>query len=471
MNSFGIDFGTTNSAAFELNSRQSYGDEEGRPLPSIVIIDRATGRTFGGRRAWNLQLSYAERGGYHVIPSIKTLLETDRRWFAVDKAWSVADVAAVVLRELNRRAATAGGIKEAMFGIPVGMSPRARRVLREAARLADIKVTGFVKESTAAVIRYWDRVKNCRYVVVFDWGGGTLDVSVLELTGRRIQELCTLGSTNAGNKIDDDLARKVHTLIMEMRGSSKTLEELPVAQQDDLHFQCELAKCKLASQSTYPVPLLNYDGHSETVELSRELCTPILIPRVEEALDILESAISKAGLSPDAIDQILVIGGCSQLWLLRQKLREDERFLAKYHFADSPEWDVANGAALLQSRPGCFKLGETLGLQLSDGHRFDLVRPGDISGKTKGAVSLALIEDSRSANIVIERHLSNGAKPETALQFAVPTQGFDLEEIRLQYELTEDLTFAVRAHSAAKSGRDEVQRETGELRFAYAIEE
>ena len=471
MNSFGIDFGTTNSAAFELNSRQAYGDEEARPLPSIVIIDKATGRAFGGRRAWKDQLSYRERGGYHVISSIKSILETERRWFSVNKSWTAADVAAEVLRQLSERAASAGGIKEAMFGIPVGMSPKARRILRQAAQLAGIRVTGFVKESTAAIIRYWETVKNCRYVVVFDWGGGTLDVSVLELAGRRIQELSTLGSSNAGNKIDDDLARRVHTLIMERRGVSKALEDLPVAQQDDLHLHCELAKCALATQEAYTLPLFNYDGRSEAVEVTRTLCGPVVEPRVTEALDLLAAAISKAGLSTDAIDQILVIGGCSQLWLFRKKLREDARFLARYKLAENPEWDVAHGAALLQSRPGCFKLGESLGLQLSDGRRFDLVRPGDVSGRTRGSVSLALIEDSGSANIIIERHLNNGAKPETAIQFTVPTQGFDLEEIRLEYQLSEDLTFQVGAQSMAKTAADRVRLETGELRFVYAIEE
>ena len=155
MNHFGIDFGTTNSGAFELNSRQSYGDEEARPLPSIVVIDKATNRVFGGREAWNDRLSLTEKSNYHVIPSVKALLDTDQEWSGDQKRWTVPEVAAVVLRQLSEQARTAGGISEAIFSIPVGMSPKARRNLRKAARLAGIQVTGFVKESTAAVIRYW----------------------------------------------------------------------------------------------------------------------------------------------------------------------------------------------------------------------------------------------------------------------------------------------------------------------------
>jgi molecular chaperone DnaK (HSP70) len=69
------------------------------------------------------------------------------------------------------------GISKATFSVPVGMSPFARRILRQAAEIANIEVTSFVKESTAALVREWDSLRSCAYVVVFDWGGGTLDVS------------------------------------------------------------------------------------------------------------------------------------------------------------------------------------------------------------------------------------------------------------------------------------------------------
>ena len=471
MNHFGIDFGTTNSGAFELNSHQSYGDEEARPLPSIVVIDKATDHIFGGRLAWRDRLSFAEKGGYHVIPSVKSLLETDNEWFSAQKRWTVPDIAAEVLRQLCEQAKTAGGITEATFSIPVGMSPKARRNLREAARRAGIQVTGFVKEPTAAVIRYWEAVKNCRYVVIFDWGGGTLDISVLELKGQHIHELVTVGAPIAGNRMDDDLARFVHHVLMKKRNSSKALEDLPESQQDDLRYRCESAKCKLATSSESEFGLLGYDGRDETVQLTRVLCQPVVEPHVRTALDLLTTAISKARLSTDAIDEIIIIGGCSQLWLFREQLRNDPRFRGRYKLAKNPEWDVAHGAAVLQKNPGCFTLGESLALQLSDGTHFELVHPGDRSGSTKRSVSLALVEDARAANIIIQRQINQIAEPETALQFSIPTQGFDLEEIRLDYLLTEDLTFHVAGRSLAKSEAVRVERETGELRFMYAIDE
>src|SRR6266498_292576 len=145
MTSFGIDFGTTNSCAITPPGDRDhrFGDEQGRPLPSIVIIDKATGKAFGGRKAWEQRLEYTEQGGYHVITSIKGYLDTDFHWFTPVRKWTVPDVAAFVLGQLSDRAKRSGlaaGIRKATLGVPVGMSPRARRTLREAARIAGIEV-------------------------------------------------------------------------------------------------------------------------------------------------------------------------------------------------------------------------------------------------------------------------------------------------------------------------------------------
>ena len=470
MNHFGIDFGTTNSGAFEFNTKQSYGDKEARPLPSIVVIDKATDNAFGGREAWQGRLALTEMGNCHVISSIKTLLESDREWFSAKKRWTVPDVAAVVLAQLNERAQTAGGITEATFSIPVGMSPKARRALREAARMSGIKVKGFVKESTAALIRHWEKVKYCRHVVVFDWGGGTLDISTLELQGQSIHELAARGAPIAGDWLDQDLARFVHTSIMKRRGGSKAMEQVPESNQDDLRYRCELAKCSLADSPETQVSLFNYDGESETVELTRALCEPIAESYVRTALDLMESCIVDARLSLDAVDEIIIIGGCSRLWLFREMLHDDLRFRGRYTLAEDPEWDVAHGAAMIEAHPGCFVLGESLGLQLSDGSRLELASSGERSGSAKKSVSLALVEDSKAANIIIDRRIDEYAERQTALQFSVPTQGFDLEDVRLDYSLTEDLTFHVSGCSAARNNASRVERETGELRFKYSLD-
>jgi hypothetical protein len=256
---------------------------------------------------------------------------------------------------------------------------------------------------------------------------------------------------------------------MKRRGVSKTMEQVSESNQDDLRYRCELAKCNLSNSSEAHVSLFRYDGESETVELNRALCAPIAESYVRAALDMIEACIVEARLSLDAIDEIIIIGGCSQLWLFREMLHDDPRFRGRYTLAGDPEWDVAHGAAMIEARPGCFVLGESLGLQLSDGTRLELTSSGERSGGAKKSVSLALVEDSRAANIIIDRQIDQYGERQTALQFAVPTQGFDLEDIRLDYSLTEDLTFRVSGRSLARTNASRVERETGELRFKYSL--
>jgi molecular chaperone DnaK len=475
MDSFGIDFGTTNSCALMLPGDRDhrFGDEELSPLPSIVVIDKATGQAFGGRKAWNRRLEYAERGGFHVITSIKRYLDADRHWFTPVRKWSIPEVVAFILGQLSDRVRKSGvtsGIQKATFGVPVEMSPRARRTLREAARIAGIEISGFIKESTAAFIRHYESVRHCRHVVIFDWGGGTLDVSVLEIRGRSLHELYTRGIPVAGNRIDHELASLVHTQIMTQRGQQLSFEEMPPDDRDELVFRCEMAKCNLARSHEQVVGLEHYGGSPAKVQLSRETCLPILEPIIKKAIDLLSLCIQMAGLAPEEIDQIIVIGGSSQLWLLPEILGNDPRFVGRFLLAREPEWDVAHGAATIEERPGKFFLNEMIALQLSDGTHFPLVAQGSVPTATCIGLSVALIEDSTQANILIDRISSEHLDPRRLLQFAVPAMGFDQEDIKLSYRLTEDLTFKIRGESTARGEPSLTEKETGELVFAYQLE-
>lgn len=173
-------------------------------------------------------------------------------------------------------------------------------------------------------------------------------------------------------------------------------------------------------------------------------------------------------MSHDELQEIIVVGGSSQLWLLPEMLGSE--FAGKFKLGANAEWDVAHGAAIIESNPGKFTLAEALGLRLSDETHFDLARPGDRPTAESMSLSLALIDDTPAANIIIDRWTTDSAQPVTALQFSVPAMGFSQEEIRLRYRLTEDLTFRVTGQSMSRETRSVVERETGELRFGYEME-
>lgn len=473
MSCFGIDFGTTNSSAVELNDTfiYKYGDTQGNPLPSIVRIDIATGAASGGREVWDQRLSSDRDGRYNVFPCIKALLDGNDEWLFGTNVWTVPDLVAVVLRQLSDRAIDRGvpsGISRATFSIPVGSSARTRRVLRAGAKLAGIEVSGFVKESTAAVIRNRESVKHCRHVAVFDWGGGTLDISVLDIRSRSIFELATKGMPAAGNQIDMKIARFVHMEIMAARRTPRKFTEVSPFDRDHLIFRCEQAKCAFSTKQEVALGIEEYDGHPARMLLTRAMCEPFLLPIVGKAIKLLARTIAEAGLTPEQIDEIIVIGGSSQLWLLREQLEKDSRF-DHVPWPKNPEWYVAHGAAILEQQPGSDCLAETLGLQWSDGEYHELAGPGERPFSRPRCVAVSLIEDVKEANILIDRWNDQNAEPTSAMRFAIPTLGFDMEPIQLHYRLTEDLTFQVRGRSAARG--IQVEHESGELRFSYNLEQ
>jgi molecular chaperone DnaK len=474
MSYFGIDFGTTNTSAVEIDGHviHRFGDSQGKPLPSVIILNHATDQVIGGRDAWNRRLELQQLGGYEIIGSIKRCLESDRHWVTAGRSWTPTDIAAEVLKQLSSRArasGVAGGIRRATFSIPVGLSARARGVLRKAAELAGIEVSSFVVESTAAFVRYFTDLRHSRHVAVFDWGGGTLDVSVLRIEGLTIFELAKEGMPDAGDVMDQELSRLVHKLVMDARGESLAIEEVPSKDRDQLIIRSEMAKCALWAEEQVPIGLEHYAGRPAHVNLTRIRAAGVLGSFVDRAINLLASTVAQAGLSIDSLDDIIVIGGSSQLWLLDERLAADPRFTSRYRLAVNPEWDVAHGAAILEQTPGNYELAETLGLQLCDGTHFELVRRGQALDTKPRSLSLALVEDAREANLIIDRLADLGAGQTNALHFSVPTLGFLDDEIRVSHELTRDLTFRVSAHSRSLGPEMTESREFSNLRFGYHL--
>jgi molecular chaperone DnaK len=474
MAAFGIDFGTTTSGAVQLlaGEPQRYGDDEGSPLPSIVVIDRVTGEAFGGRKAWNERFELEQHGNYYVVPSIKALLSVDRQWPTANRIWTTTDVAAFLFRELNEQVKRSGvttGITNATIAIPVGMPASSRRTLRKAAAQVGINVDSFISESTAAVFRYFSEYQHLHRVVVFDWGGGTLDVSVLEFRATGVFEVGLGGTLTAGNALDREIALYLHARIMQGRSHRPHFEELDPHDQTQLLFRSEQAKQQLLRTSTTPLSMMRYGGEPVNLTVARDELEPILMPAVNEAISVLEATINRTGLGIDGVDAILLVGGSSQLWLLQQQLSTDPRFMGRYRIANAPEWDVAHGAALLDRNPGAFRLAETLGLRMSDGSSVYLVEPGARPADDWRSLSLVLTEDASEANLVIDRRNVGDSRATTALQFSTPSLGFMEEEIAFRYRLTQDLTFAVAADSTRRPVSAGIVREVENLHFGYEL--
>jgi molecular chaperone DnaK len=472
---FGIDFGTTNCTAVRIigGEFQKYGDETGFPLPSTVALDIATGEAFCGRSVWNNREQDRQAGNYHVIESVKWHLGTDERWPTEARIWTPEEVAAQLFRQLSGRAQQRGidPIAKAVIAIPVDYPATLRRSLRRAAQMAEIEVITFITESTAALIRHFGKLQHCRYVAIFDWGGGTLDISILEIRDGRIVELATEGMPIAGNAIDDDFAQAVHAKVMEQRRLSTPFSAMSSIDRDNLRTKCEFAKRCLSNQDATRILLTSYGGEPVNIEVARPWFESLISAHVELAIEELAKAVVSSGLSYDAINRLLVIGGSSQLSLLREKLRSDRRFSAAFLEPSEAEWDVAAGAAIVAQHPGAYQMAESIGILLSDGAFHDLVREGETVVPTERCVSLSLVEDVRQANLIIEKRANGFRKripPERILEFGVETAGFDLERIDLTYKIDPDFILQLKARSRAIHCQD-VAHEYGKLRLSYEI--
>jgi molecular chaperone DnaK len=477
MSFFGIDFGTTNSGAVKLAEHadaQHYGDEFGAPLPSIVAIDRATGEAVCGRQVWEGRERYIDSGQYHVIQSVKWKLGKEQVWVTEQRTWSPRDITAFVLKQLSDRAATLGidRISRAAITIPVDFPAAARTDLRLAAEAAGIQLSTFVAESTAAFMRYLPQLRHCRYVAVFDWGGGTLDISILEIRGGTIYELSTEGMDIAGDAIDVDLARAIHARVMEQRHSSVPFESMQPADRDNLRTKCERAKCQLSAVNRTDVLLTSYGGAPLHFVVEREWFESLITAHVDLAIEALTKAIENCRLSFDALDRLLIIGGSSKLRLLEAKLRTDPRFSAALYVSQDAEWDVAHGAAVVEVSPGGYETAESIGIMLSDNSFYEIISRGERTFDRARELGLSLVEDSKQANIIVEKRARlDSTGSERIMAFSVDTFGFDLEELQLRYKISQDLILNIQASSTAMGSRDHAGGEYGKLRFAYHIDD
>lgn len=470
MKGFGIDFGTTNTCAVELDASTShrFGDDAGNPLPSIVALDRDTGAAECGRATWERRFELERDGRYHVIRSIKPFLGEDRHWATNARAWTVEDVAAHVLTTLSERVrqfGVAAGIQRATFSVPVNTTARQKKALSNAARKAGIEVQGFVSESTAALFRYFPQLKHMRQVAVFDWGGGTLDVSVLSLRAGAVQELAVSSLRSAGNAIDEEIARELHRRIQVSRGGTEAFEAMSPHDRNTLIFEAERIKTRLKREQEVPMSAI-YAGKQASLHVSQESLRGVVAPFVSQALDLLEATVHQAGCAVDDIDEIILVGGSSQLWALRQALSEDPRF-PQHRIADAPDWDVGHGAAMLNARPGAYRLGESVSLGLADGTALDLLASGARVSHEPREIALVLIQDSREARLVFQRAIP-GQPARTCGYLSVPTLGFLEEEVQLQYEVQPELSLHLKAEGVRKGQAQSL--EVADLRFVYQLE-
>lgn len=448
---FGIDFGTTNSAAISFTGTDkdtireiTYGDDEGRPMPSAVAINKKTGEVITGRKARDQQNVLMQ--DYVYISSVKTLLAQDRTWNIGGKEWSSIDIVSEIFRSLKQKIDQENLLDEAVVAVPVGFSAAKKVELRAAARKAGFDIKMFVSEPTAAFYSNYNELKNCKNIAVFDWGGGTLDVAVIQISEGKITELSTEGISIAGNDIDRKLAEKMHTKFTRDKTPVIAFDELDAVTKDQLLSKCEKVKCDFSDEYVVSILVNRYGNYGSVKEvLDYDYFSLLIEQEVIAAIECLERAIRRANISPVELDCILCVGGSSKLKPLREHL-EARYGSEKIYFPQRVMWDIARGAAMISMTPGQYGLSKPVGLLLSDGEFLPLLREGQKIPCQELNLSFAITDDSKSAKFIITDS-NEQSKRSFIHNMIVPARGFLEEQFELSCFVNPDFIFKLKIRS------------------------
>jgi len=389
----GIDLGTTNScvAVIEGGKPVVIPNAEGqRTTPSVVAFTK-NGERLVGEPAKRQAVTNAPR----TVASVKRLMGSDQRLTIDGRAYTPQEISAQILQKLKADAEAYLGetVSEAVITVPAYFNDAQRQATKDAGRIAGLEVRRIINEPTAAALAYGLDNGRAQTVMVYDLGGGTFDVSLIQIGDGIVQVLATCGDNHLGG--DDFDARVVEWLASEFAAQyAVDLKRDPVAVQR-LREEAEKAKKELsaATQTEINLPFITTGPAGPLhlqMTLTRAKFNELTADLVERTALPVRNALQDAGLAANDLDQVLLVGGSTRIPAVQAKvLRMIDLEPSK---SLNPDECVALGAAIQAGRLGGEALaGAGESLLLMD------VTPLTLSIETVGGVATHLIE--RNATI------------------------------------------------------------------------
>ncbi len=406
----GIDLGTTNScvAVIEGGEPVVIANAEGaRTTPSVVAFSK-DGERMVGQVAKRQAITNPDR----TIASIKRQMGTDFGVKIDDKRFTPQEISAMILQKLKADAEAYLGDKvtEAVITVPAYFSDAQRQATKDAGRIAGLEVKRIINEPTAAALAYGIDKENDQKVMVYDLGGGTFDVSIIEM-GDGVQEvLATAGNNRLGG---DDFDQRIIDWLadtfkaeqgIDLRGDKMAMQRLKEA--------AEKAKIELSGVTTSSIslPFITADAtgpkHLETT-LTRAKFNEMTADLVEATMNPVRQAISDSGLSVGEINKVLMVGGSSRIPAVQEAV---QKYLGKEPFKGiNPDECVAVGAALQAGVLG----GEVKGMLLLD------VTPLSLGIETMGGVNTKIIERNTTIPVKKSQIFSTAADNQPSVEVHV----------------------------------------------------
>ena len=402
----GIDLGTTNSCVAVMEAGEPVvitSQEGGRVVPSVVAMSK-TGERLVGQVAKRQAVTNPE----NTIFSIKRFMgrkfneatvEGDKKLVPFklteapngdvgvkmgDRDYSPPEISAMLLQKMKTDAEAYLGeqVTEAVITVPAYFSDSQRQATKDAGKIAGLEVLRIVNEPTAAALAYGLDKKKDETIAVYDLGGGTFDISILELGEGTFQVKSTNGNTHLGG---DDFDQHVMDWLCDEYKRDQGID----LRQDKMALQrlkeaAEKAKCELSTvaQTDINLPFITADASGPkhlNITLTRAKLEQLVMDLVEKTVEPCRQALSDAGISPDQVDEVILVGGQTRMPLVQQKVKE--LFGKEPHKGVNPDEVVGIGAAI---QAGVLK-GEVRDVLLLD------ITPLTLGIETLGGVMTSLI--------------------------------------------------------------------------------
>ena len=406
----GIDLGTTNSCVAYLENGDAVvipNAEGHRTTPSVVAFSKAGERIVG-----DAAKRQAVTNSARTISSIKRDMGTDNRVKIDGKSYTPQEISAIILQKLKTDAEAYLGetVSDAVITVPAYFSDSQRQATKDAGKIAGLNVLRIINEPTAAALAYGADKGEAAKIMVYDLGGGTFDVSILDINREVIEVLATAGNNRLGG---DDFDHCVSNWLLE---EFKQKEHIDLTSDETalsrIREAAEKAKIELSSSASTQIslPFLYSDKngarHLETT-LTRAKFDDLTRHLVQATMGPVQQALSDAGLKASDLSRVLLVGGSTRIPAVQEAVK---RFTGKEPSKGvNPDECVALGAAL----QGGVLIGEVKGLLLLD------VTPLSLGIETVGDVFSRIIERNTTLPVQHSQVFTTAANFQTSVEIHV----------------------------------------------------